>query len=170
MQEVIYRFSGVKRTNINGKLLPSWMWTFCDFAEKEDAVVALELFKKLGIPDSGVEYYIQPKVFLVESQNYYEILQSKYYFKSLNEFINSDMMANNIKKLGINRNEINKLLEEINVTMNNKKQQQKIIERMIRDYQYQIKINQNLPVDVESYKENVKFLEDLRDGKIELNK
>ena len=36
------------------------------------------------------------------------------------------------------------------------------------DYQYQIKINENLPVDVEGYKENVKFLEDLRDGKFEI--
>lgn len=47
---------------------------------------------------------------------------------------------------------------------------QRIIERMIRDYEYQIKINENLPVDIKGYRENVKFLEDLRDGKIELGK
>lgn len=47
-----------------------------------------------------------------------------------------------------------------------KKEFDSIINRMIRHYQYQIKINENLPVDVEDYKENVKFLEDLRDGKI----
>lgn len=49
-----------------------------------------------------------------------------------------------------------------------KKEFNRIIDRMIRFYQYQIKINENLPVDVEDYKENVKFLQDLRDGKIEL--
>lgn len=49
-----------------------------------------------------------------------------------------------------------------------KKEFDSIINRIIRHYQYQIKINENLPVDVEDYKENVKFLEDLRDGKIEL--
>ena len=51
-----------------------------------------------------------------------------------------------------------------------KKEFDRIINRMIRHYQYQIKINENLPVDVEDYKENVKFLESLRDGKIELSK
>ena len=49
-----------------------------------------------------------------------------------------------------------------------KKEFDRIINRMIRFYQCQININQNLPVDVEDYKENVKFLEDLRDGKIQL--
>lgn len=49
-----------------------------------------------------------------------------------------------------------------------KKEFNRIIEQMIRYYQYQIKINENLPVDVEDYKENVKFLEDLRDRKIGL--
>ena len=49
-----------------------------------------------------------------------------------------------------------------------KKQDKKEFDSIIRHYQYQIKINENLPVDVEDYKENVKFLEDLRDGKIEL--
>ena len=51
-----------------------------------------------------------------------------------------------------------------------KKEFDAIINRMIRHYQYQIKINENLPVDVDDYKENVKFLEDLRDGKIEISK
>ena len=51
-----------------------------------------------------------------------------------------------------------------------KKEFDAIINRMIRYYKYQIKINENLPVDVDDYKENVKFLEDLRDGKIEISK
>ena len=47
----------------------------------------------------------------------------------------------------------------------------RIIDRMIRDYQYQIMIDEKNPQNKdfsENHKENVKFLQDLRDGKIEL--
>ncbi len=52
-----------------------------------------------------------------------------------------------------------------------KKEFDRIIDRMIRHYQYQIKINENIPAlseIVAGHRENVKFLEDLRDGKLEL--
>ncbi|MFQ6724066.1 MAG: hypothetical protein ACLRFE_01855 [Clostridia bacterium] len=160
MEKVVYRLSGAKRVNINGNLVPEWMWDLGDFAVEKDAMMALELCKKLHLQGSGVEYYITPKAFSNESD------KSKYYYKTLKGFISSDIIAKHTKKIG--RKAMNMLLEEIDIKINNKKQQQRIIERMIRDYQYQIKINKNLPVDVEDYKENVKFLEDLRDGKIEL--
>ena len=47
----------------------------------------------------------------------------------------------------------------------------RIIDRMIRDYHYQIMVDEKIPQmqgEVEHYKENIKFLQDLRDGKIEL--
>lgn len=49
----------------------------------------------------------------------------------------------------------------------------RIIDRMIRHYQFTIKIEQSTGVSqrlLNEHRENIKFLEDLRDGKIELNK
>ena len=47
----------------------------------------------------------------------------------------------------------------------------RIIDRMIRDYQYQVMLDEKNPKakDVaDSHKENIRFLQDLRDGKTEL--
>lgn len=49
----------------------------------------------------------------------------------------------------------------------------RLIDRMIRDYNYRIKIDQMTGTSqklINEEKEIIKFLEDLRDGKIELNK
>ena len=54
-----------------------------------------------------------------------------------------------------------------------KKKNLRIIERMIRHYQYRLKIDENTGTDektIEGYKENIQFLQDLRDGKIEISK
>ena len=52
-----------------------------------------------------------------------------------------------------------------------KKEFDRIIERMIRHYQCKMQVDKangvNLKV-INEYEENIKFLEDLRDGKIEL--
>ena len=52
-----------------------------------------------------------------------------------------------------------------------KKEFDRIIERMIRHYQYRLKIDENTGTSektIEEYKECIQLLEDLRDGKIEV--
>lgn len=52
-----------------------------------------------------------------------------------------------------------------------KKEFDRIIERMIRHYQYRLKIDENTGTSektIEEYKECIQLLEDLRDGKLEL--
>ncbi|MBQ8522693.1 MAG: hypothetical protein IJ458_03425, partial [Clostridia bacterium] len=66
---------------------------------------------------------------------------------SLDEFIQKNEVVQQYKN-HIAEENMKKLLKEIGVNTE-KEKNLRIIERMIRDYQYQIKINENLPVDVE---------------------
>ena len=136
------------------------------FKNKEDAEKACRLY---GIAYNSV--YIDYNVkctgnHRVDNVSYPKQLTKGPDYISLDEFIQKNEVVQQYKN-HIAEENMKKLLKEIGVNTE-KEKNLRIIERMIRDYQYQIKINENLPVDVEGYKENVKFLEDLRDGKIEL--
>ena len=52
-----------------------------------------------------------------------------------------------------------------------KKEFNRIIDRMIRQYKYRLQIDEATGTDektINEYKENIRFLEDLRDGKLEV--
>ena len=150
------------------------------FNDKKDAEIACKLFI-IANNDKINRYYSNSVGNATGNYGIREISCSNIFtpgpkYLTLDNFIKGNL------KIALYRNHIGKkamkkLLKEISAEIedrnNIKKQQDKkdfdrIIDRMIRDYEYQIKINENLPVDVEDYKENVKLLEDLRDGKIEL--
>lgn len=135
------------------------------FKNEEDAKNAIKLYKK--VYESKDEKFLN--VYNIEKKSFPNSLKHKYfrkYFSTLDEFIDSDeCICDYIDYIGAD--ELCELLKETDVETKAERNL-RIIERMIRHYQYQIKINENLPVDVEDYKENVKFLQDLRDGKIEL--
>lgn len=143
-----------------GKSEKSW-WSIGLFKNEQDAKHAIQIYEKAnkikGNDCTGNHY--------VTSNEYPKHLNPRYY-TNLDEFINNNIPVMEYVAF-IGTDGLNKLLKEIGVNVE-KEKNLRIIDRMIRHYQYQIKINENLPVDVEGYKENVKFLEDLRDGKIEL--
>ena len=62
-------------------------------------------------------------------------------------------------------------MNDENKLQQDKNNHHRIINQMIRDYQQQIRFNKNMPrmsSVVQEDLEKVKFLQDLRDGKIEL--
>ena len=62
-------------------------------------------------------------------------------------------------------------MNDENKLQQDKNNHNRIINQMIRDYQQQIRFNKNMPrmsSVVQEDLEKVKFLQDLRDGKIEL--
>ena len=62
-------------------------------------------------------------------------------------------------------------MSDQNKSQQGKQNNHRLINQMIRDYQQQIRFNKNIPTMakiVEEELEKVKFLQDLRDGKIEL--
>ena len=62
-------------------------------------------------------------------------------------------------------------MSDQNKSQQDKQNNHRLINQMIRDYQQQIRFNKNIPTMakiVEEDLEKVKFLQDLRDGKIEL--
>lgn len=62
-------------------------------------------------------------------------------------------------------------MNDENKLQQDKNNHHRIINQMIRDYQQQIRFNKNMPRMsgvVQEDLEKVKFLQDLRDGKIEL--
>ncbi len=138
----------------------SW-WSIGLFKNEQDAKYAIQIYEKANKikgNDCTGNHYVASKVYIKQL--------APIYYINLNEFINQNVPVMEYVAF-IGTDGLNKLLKEIGVNVE-KEKNLRIIERMIRDYQYQIKINENLPVDVEDYKENVKFLQDLRDGKIEL--
>lgn len=135
------------------------------FTYKKDAFLAIEVYKKiLAVAElDGVkpceEYEIDRKLFPEKEMNI------KYY-NSVQEFVKDNLMiAKCQKKIG--KNKVNKILVDLGVKMSS--QQERIVERMISDYVYQLKIgeieNSNPKTNVE-YQENIKFLQDLSNGKV----
>lgn len=88
-------------------------------------------------------------------------------YDSLNEFIKRNSIVRPYsRKIGdyATKNLIVSIDQKIK-----SKRNFRIIDRMIRDYHYQIMLDEKNPQmhdTVEHYKENIKFLQDLRDGKI----
>ncbi len=102
-------------------------------------------------------------------------------YASLDEFIERHVSVK-LYRNQIGEEAMKKLLKEMGDETENKnkfKKQQdmkefnSIIERMIRHYKYTLKIDEATGTGektLEEYRENIEFLEDLRDGKFELSK
>ena len=136
------------------------------FKNEQDAEFACKLYEAAYNSDNRAYASICTGNHRVDRVSYPKKLTHGPDYISLDEFIEKNIIVKEYSSK-IGKEAMKKLLKEMGVETEQEKNL-RIIERMIRDYQYQIKINENLPVDVDGYKENVKFLEDLRDGKIEL--
>lgn len=134
------------------------------FKNKQDAEYAVQIYEKA----CRIKGNIIPRNHYVDEKLCPKRLNLKYY-ENLDRLINKNDIVMECTAL-IGAEGMKKLLEEIGAKIGQEKSL-RIIERMIKHYKYQIKINENIPAMqtiVEEDKENVRFLEDLRDGKIEL--
>lgn len=135
------------------------------FDSEELANKAIELYKKAlkyekmyePIGDDIIEMQLFPED------------RTPGYYKTLFEFINGNNYISKFNmKIGVA--EMKKVLAEINGEKRFSDEQERIIKNMIYHYQEHIKESDKKArlSQVEEYKKYVKFLEDLRDGKIEL--
>ena len=90
---------------------------------------------------------------------------------NLNAFIKSNRVVKSYgRKIG--EDGMKRLLESVEHKIIEERNF-RIIDRMIRDYQYQIMLDEKNPQNrdiAEDHKENIKFLQELRDGKVEFGK
>ena len=92
------------------------------------------------------------------------------YYKNLFEFINGNKYVSNFN-MQIGVLEMKKVLAEINGEKRFTDEQERLIAGMIRDYEYRLRVDKTTGSSeetIEEDKKKIKFLEDLRDGKIEL--
>ncbi len=150
-------------------------WSIGLFGNEQDANLAIQLYEKAQEANNdkctGVHYVTHDE---------YPKQQNIAYYKSLNEFINQkSIIAKYVASIGAD--ELDKILKTSAVTPDSKDAKNKqdrqefdrLIERMIRDYRYRIKIDKMTGTCqrlIEEEEKIIEFLEDLRDGKIELNK
>lgn len=140
------------------------------FKNEKDAQNAIKIYEAVykGRTTNKFTCKVDKKSFL---RNY----RHTRYFKNLDKFMRSDFhfidyMTDN------NLDTAEKVIEKIDSenkfkNKQDKKEFDRIIDRMIRHYQYRLKIDKATGTDektIEEMEENVQFLEKLRDGKIEL--
>ena len=140
------------------------------FKNEKDAQNAIKIYEAVykGRTTNKFTCMVDKKSFL---RNY----RHTRYFENLDKFMRSDFhfidyMTDN------NLDTAKKVIEKIDRENQLKKQQDKkefdrIIDRMIRQYQYRLEIDRATGTDektIEEMEENIRFLEKLRDGKIEL--
>jgi hypothetical protein len=146
-------------------------WTYEDthkigyFADDKLAVKAIRLYehalrgKNIGTPIGNC---IEKKIFKEGN--------TPDYYKDLNDFINRNGKVSHYDIM-LGASGMKKVVAEIDGRKIFNENQERLIEKMIMDYKRQIKIRKDVkefcPL-VKRDKEIVKFLEDLRDGKIEL--
>ena len=158
-----------KYTKVDGNIIKSDCFSdYADlglFTSKIDAFTAIEVYKKVlkvakidGVKPTE-EYSITRKIFPEDEM-------SEHYYNNVQEFINDNLMIAKCKKQ-IGKDKFNKILVDLGVKMND--QQDRILERMVSDYVLQSKKLEDNNIErqtVEDYKNNIKFLQDLRAGKI----
>jgi hypothetical protein len=105
----------------------------------------------------------------VEKKSFPQSIRHRYYkryYRNLDEFLDDNLNIGYY--LQINKLTIDDLLNEINERDNKAEKELRIIERMIRQYKYRLKIDQATGTAqevIDEYEENIKYLESLRDEK-----
>ena len=135
------------------------------FVNKQDAIDAVKLYevvhRALG---ENLSHNIG-----VGKKSFPKNLRHRYYkryYENLDEFIKDD--TNIVRYLQVNNLTVDELLAEINNRDAKAKKDISIIERMIRQYKYRLKIDRATGTAqevIDEYEENIKYLESLRDEK-----
>ena len=144
------------------------------FKSEQDAQNAIKLFKMV-YEAKGIKFLGNEEVEKISFPRYIGYTAFKKTYNTLDEFISADFnIEEYVKHLGSEGKA--EFLNEIDSKIDFKKQQnikecERIIERMIRHYEYRLKLDQSTGVSqrlLEEYRENIKFLEDLHDGKLQV--
>lgn len=142
------------------------------FVTEQDAHNAIKLFRMV-YKAKGIKFLENEEVEKISFPRYVSNTSFKKTYNTLDEFISADInIEQYVEYLGSEG--IEELLKESDSKIDFKKQQDRkeldrIIGRMIRNYEYRLKLDQATGVCqklLNEYKENIKFLEDLRDNKL----